>query len=159
MHQRSQMMTKYRSKLRRPSQSLRKLSAQTAQGRAQSATLYTDCGTAQHRGGHPSSAVCRPLRPGLQTNAAGGVPTVWAEAWRGRQHAASRMAVGPNASFELGTTRDALRPAHGPARPAPRPTPQRTRGSRRVTAPSTLPAVRKPIENYGMVPFQATPRW
>lgn len=39
-------------------------------GRAQSQTLYTDCGTAHHTGGHPSSAVCRPLKPGLQTDAA-----------------------------------------------------------------------------------------
>src|SRR3954453_5433417 len=43
---------------------------------AQSETLYLDCVTAQHTDGHPSSAVCRPLRPGLQTDAARGVPTV-----------------------------------------------------------------------------------
>lgn len=69
-------MSTYRSKMRSPHSIGADCLRTLRKGCAQSETLYTDCGTAQHTGGHPSSAVCRPPRPGLQTDAARGVPTV-----------------------------------------------------------------------------------
>lgn len=69
-------MNSYKPKLRSPRNMRANCLRTLRKGCAQSETLYTDCGTAQHTGGHPSSAVCRPPRPGLQTDAARGVPTV-----------------------------------------------------------------------------------
>lgn len=48
-------MSSYRSKTRSP-RSMHAVCQRTLRkGRAQSETLYTDCGTAQHTGGHPAA--------------------------------------------------------------------------------------------------------
>jgi hypothetical protein len=69
-------MNSFRSTFRSPRSMAADCLRTLRKGLAQSETLYTDCGTAQHSGWHPSSAVCRPLVRGLQTVAARGVPSV-----------------------------------------------------------------------------------